>query len=88
MDKFTIIYLVTINVLSFILMAVDKNKARYSRNRTAENAFILLAIIGGSVGVYLAVWVFNHKTKKIKFTLGIPAIFLLELILILLYLNR
>lgn len=88
MDKFTIIYLILVNLSGLILMGLDKKKARSHSRRTAENLFMLIAAIGGSLGVYCGIWIFNHKTRKLKFTLGIPIMALIEFAIVLLYLSN
>ena len=65
------IYLVMINVLSFFIMGLDKVKAKKQRYRISENTLLFIALIGGSLGSYLAMYCFHHKTKHIKFYMGI-----------------
>ena len=60
------IYLVMINVLSFFIMGLDKVKAKKQRYRISENTLLFIALIGGSLGSYLAMYCFHHKTKHIK----------------------
>ena len=59
------IYLVMINVLSFFIMGLDKVKAKKQRYRISENTLLFIALIGGSLGSYLAMYCFHHKTKHI-----------------------
>jgi len=73
------IYFVFINVLTFLLYGIDKWKARRGKWRIPEETLIWLAIVGGSIGALLAMYLFRHKTKHKKFTLGIPAIFLIQM---------
>ena len=73
------IYLVFINVLTFLLYGIDKWKARRGKWRIPEETLIWLAIVGGSIGALLGMYLFRHKTKHKKFTLGIPAIFLIPM---------
>lgn len=69
--------LVGANLLSFIVTANDKRKSSRSHtDRTAEGLLFFLAIAFGSLGVYLAMLVFRHKTKKWYFQLGIPLLIL------------
>ena len=79
-----VIYLILINALSFVLMLIDKYKARKNLWRIREATLITVAIIGGSVGSILGMNVFRHKTKHPKFTIGIPAILIAQIALILL----
>jgi len=59
-------------------MFLDKRFARFNRSRISENFLISLSIIGGSIGVYFGMYFFRHKTKKIKFTLGLPIILIVH----------
>ena len=73
--------LLTINALAFIVYGIDKLKARKGRWRIPESTLLLLAIIGGSVGAWLGMKVWHHKTMHLKFKYGLPAILLLQLAL-------
>ena len=73
--------LLTINALAFIVYGIDKLKARKGRWRISEATLLLLAIVGGSVGVWLGMKVWHHKTMHLKFKYGLPAIILLQLAL-------
>lgn len=77
-----IIYFVGINLVTFLLYGVDKWKARKRRWRIPENSLIWLAVDGGSIGALIAMWLFRHKTRHLKFILGIPAILLLQALLV------
>lgn len=74
------LYLLLINALAFVLMLADKQKARKNRWRIPERTLMLTALLGGSVGALLGMYTFRHKTRHIKFTLGIPAILILQLL--------
>ena len=67
-------YLLIINALGFLLMLVDKWKARKNRWRVRESTLLLVAALGGSVGCLIGMYLFRHKTRHLKFTLGIPLI--------------
>ena len=73
--------LLTINALAFIVYGIDKLKARKGRWRISEATLLLLAIVGGSVGAWLGMKVWHHKTMHLKFKYGLPAIILLQLAL-------
>ena len=75
------IYLVMINVLSFFIMGLDKVKAKKQRYRISENTLLFIAFIGGSLGSYLAMYFFHHKTKHIKFYMGIPLILFIQILI-------
>lgn len=72
-------YLLFINVLAFLIYGADKWKARHGRWRMPEDTLIWLAIVGGSVGALLGMYVFRHKTKHKKFTIGIPVIIAVQI---------
>ena len=67
-------YLLIINALGFLLMLVDKWKARKNRWRVRESTLLLIAALGGSVGSLAGMYLFRHKARHLKFTLGIPLI--------------
>ena len=73
------IYLIGINILTFLIYGVDKWKAQRDRWRIPEDTLIWLAVAGGSVGALLGMNLFRHKAKHRKFFLGIPAILLVQL---------
>ena len=79
-------YILVVNMLTFIVYGVDKGKARRGRWRVPEATLLGLAALGGSVGAWLAMQLFRHKTQK-KFRYGVPAIFVLQLAVVLLFLN-
>ena len=82
MIKFIAIYLLIINCISFLLMLIDKSRAIHKEWRISEKTLITSAAIGGSVGMLLGMSCFRHKTKHKKFTLGVPFILTLQIILI------
>ena len=73
------IYIIGINVISFLVYGLDKWKARNEKYRISEKTLLLLAAIGGSIGAYAGMQIFRHKTQKAKFYLGVPAIILLQI---------
>lgn len=76
-----IIFIIIINLLSFITVAYDKRQAKHHRWRVPESRFFFLAILGGAIGVYLGMNFFRHKTKHTLFIYGIPSILLLNLLM-------
>ena len=78
--KLLIIYLAFINLLSFMCYAVDKRNAIRQKARIPERRLILLALAGGSAGALAAMYLFRHKTRKLKFKLGVPLILTLQLL--------
>ena len=79
--KYFAIYLLIVNAAGFLLMLIDKRKAIRHRWRIPEKTLFLTAAIGGSVGSNLGMYPFRHKTKHLQFTLGMPAILIVQLIL-------
>lgn len=73
------IYLIGINVLTFLIYSIDKWKARKARWRIPEDILIWLAIVGGSIGALLGMFLFRHKIRDKKFTLGVPAILAVQI---------
>ena len=80
--KNIIIYLIVINLITFLAMYIDKRKAKSGNWRTKESTLITLALLGGSIGGIMGMYTFRHKTKKPAFTIGFPAILILETLLI------
>lgn len=74
------IYLVIINALAFLLMLIDKIKACRGMWRISEATLIGSAILGGSIGALIGMYLVRHKTQHTKFTLGIPVILILQLL--------
>ena len=72
--KLLLYYLLIINAAGFLLMLVDKWKAKKNRWRVRESTLLLIAALGGSVGSLAGMYLFRHKTLHLKFTLGIPLI--------------
>ena len=73
-------YLVIINAAGFLLMLIDKWKAKKNRWRIPEATLFLVAIIGGSIGSIAGMYTFRHKTKHIKFIVGMPLILALQIV--------
>jgi uncharacterized membrane protein YsdA (DUF1294 family) len=74
------IIIVIINIVTFIIYGIDKYKAKKGKWRIPENSLIGLVIIGGSIGAYLGMRVWHHKTMHLKFKYGIPLIIIIQLI--------
>jgi len=72
-----IYYLLIINIITFIIYEIDKYKSIKHKYRISEKTLIILAILGGSVGAFIGMIVFHHKTKKKKFIITIPIILLI-----------
>ena len=74
------IYLVVINVVGFLIMGIDKLKAKKGMWRIPENTLFLFAFLGGGIGTIAGMYTFRHKTKKMKFVIGMPSIVILEIL--------
>lgn len=85
--KLLYLYLIIMNALGFLLMLIDKQKARRGQWRIPEATLMGVAALGGSVGSLIGMYTVRHKTRHIKFTLGIPAILVLQLIAAFLFLR-
>ncbi len=70
--EFLIIWLVIINSLGFFIMGLDKRRARRQKYRIPESRLWFIALIGGSLGAWIGMNVFRHKTKHIQFAFGLP----------------
>lgn len=81
MKELVSFYLLVINIISFILMYVDKKKAINHQWRISEHTLMMISLIGGSIGTILGMKIFRHKTKHVKFYIGVPIIFFIQLIL-------
>ena len=77
-----------INIIGFIIMGLDKMKAKSGAWRIPEDNLLLIALLGGSVGIFLGIKIFRHKTRHIKFSVGVPFIFLLQIAVILWLLHK
>ena len=74
-------YLLGINVVTFIVYGIDKYKAKKAKWRIPEATLLLLAVLGGSIGAWMGMKVWHHKTMHKKFKYGIPAILLIQIAL-------
>lgn len=83
--KYFWIYIILINILTFIIYGIDKYKAKRHKWRISESALIGLAALGGFVGAFAGMQVFRHKTKHLKFVIGVPVIAILWIIAVVFY---
>ena len=73
------LYLAIVNLVAFILMGVDKRRAKKDRWRISEGTLFLFPVLGGSLGGILGMKLFHHKTKHWYFRFGFPALLLIQL---------
>ena len=78
----TLAYLLAINVAAFLVYGIDKLKAKHAKWRISEATLLLLAAVGGSIGAWLGMKVWHHKTLHMKFRYGVPLNILLQIALI------
>lgn len=77
-----VIYFFIINLFAIFLMKYDKVKAINNQYRVSEKTLFLIALILGGAGIYIGMYLFRHKTKHVKFTVGIPLIIILNILTI------
>lgn len=75
-------YAIIMNMIGFALMGIDKHKAKKRAFRIPEATLFTVALIGGSIGSILGMYLFRHKTRHRSFVYGMPAILILQVILI------
>ena len=80
-----IIYLLIINAVGFLLMLADKLFAKKHARRIPESTLMLSSVAGGSIGALVGMYLFRHKTKHKKFTVGVPLILILQLTAVIVY---
>lgn len=86
--KLFLAYIIIINAAAFVLMHLDKRKAKQGRWRIPEKTLFTAAILGGSVGALAGMYTARHKTKHLRFTIGLPLIFVLQVCLLFWCLGR
>ncbi len=80
--KYVILYFVIINIIGLGIMAIDKFKAQKGFWRTPEKTLFTVTLLGGGFGTIASMYMFRHKTKKLKFTIGFPTILISEIALV------
>ena len=84
--KNILIYLVIINLIAFLAMYIDKKRAKWGRWRIKESTLFTLVLLGGGIGGIAGMHTFRHKTKKMRFVIGFPAILIVEIICVIIFL--
>ena len=79
--KYLLAYLVIINAVGFLIMLADKRKAKKNLWRIPERAMMSTAVSGGSLGILLGMYTVRHKTKHLKFTIGVPVILAVQILI-------
>ena len=85
--KVLLIYFGIINFVAFVMFAIDKVNAAEHRSRIRIVTLLGVAFIGGSVGGLMAMYLLHHKTKKDHFTVGIPLIMIMQVVVAFYILN-
>lgn len=75
------IYILLVNIVAFLIMGIDKHRAQRNKWRISESSIFAVGIIGGGLGILLGMRFFHHKTKHLKFTLGIPVEVILNIVM-------
>ena len=85
--KYLALYLLIINALGFVIMHADKQKARKDLWRIPETTLFAVAFLGGSLGCFMGMRLFRHKTKHLKFSLGLPLLLAVQIIALILMIS-
>lgn len=80
--KLLISIIFIMNLISFTIFYIDKRKAIKGKNRISENSLLLSAFLFGSIGAFLSMQIFRHKTQKLKFKILVPLFFALQVVCI------
>ena len=72
-----VIYIVIINIIGFLAMYIDKQKAKRGSWRIPENTLFIITAIGGGIGTIAGMYLFRHKTKKWTFKIGLPVLLII-----------
>ena len=82
MHQYSLYYLLAVNSLTFLLYGIDKYKAKKGRWRISEATLLTMAAIGGSIGAWIGMRTWHHKTMHKKFKYGIPVIIIMQIALV------
>ncbi len=75
-----LVFAVVMNLIGFFVMGIDKMQSRKHRRRVPERRIFIISILLGSVGTFAGMYVFRHKTRHMKFVIGIPVILAAQII--------
>jgi len=78
-----LVYLIAVNALGLVLFGIDKWKAKHDKWRISEATLLSVTVIGGSIGAWVGMKVWHHKTMHKKFKYGIPLVMVLQFALLL-----
>ena len=77
-----LLYLLVVNVVTFLMMGYDKHEAKKGNWRISEKTLFTLVVLGGSIGGIIGMFTFRHKTKKWYFRFGFPIILILQILVV------
>ena len=80
-------YLIIINIITLAAFGIDKFAAIKHRRRIREIILLGLAVLGGSVGALMGMYIFNHKVRKAYFRVGIPLIIIIQIVMLFIFIN-
>ncbi len=80
--KYLIVYLIIINFVGFFAYRADKKKSEKGKWRTKETTLLSISLLGGGIGSMFGMSIYRHKTKKMKFLLGVPFLTIVSIIII------
>lgn len=80
--KVLIAYILIMNIVGLLVMAIDKHKAKIHAWRIPEKTLFLVSLLGGSIGTWSGMYLFHHKTKHWYFVVGMPLILVLHLFVV------
>ena len=82
MTQTIVYYLIALNIVTFLVYGIDKIKAKQKIRRIRETSLLVLAVLGGSIGALLGMYVWHHKTMHKKFQYGVPLILIAQIALV------
>lgn len=88
LEKTAVFYIVLINIIGFVMMGMDKRKARKQQWRIPEKTLFLTALLLGSLGSWAGMYAFHHKTRHWYFVVGMPVIFVVQTVLVIIFFSR
>ncbi len=80
--KTILTFFLIVNALGFLIMQIDKNNSINGKRRISEASIFTVGVIGGSIGIMAGMYILHHKTRKKRFTIGMPIIFVLQILMI------
>ena len=86
--KLWMIYYLVINIVAFFTYGLDKWKAKRDAWRVPEKTLLGMAALGGALGALLGMHVFHHKTKKAKFSVGVPFFLVIHVVLVFMFIRN